>query len=146
MRLSRSGRLPSPQRARPEAIHVAYIGWALKKRQSLLVEARRLDGAQDEGRAAEGSVMASARTDWRENSACGDSDADDLFADSARQKRAKMICMQCPVRTECLAEALDDRIEFGVWGGMTERERRVLLRRKPNVASWSSVLAAAQVS
>ena len=38
----------------------------------------------------------------------------------------------CPVRTECLAEALDNQIEWGVWGGMTERERRALLRRRPN--------------
>ena len=44
--------------------------------------------------------------------------------------------MGCPVRTECLADALDNRIEFGVWGGMTERERRALLRRRPNVSSW----------
>ena len=35
--------------------------------------------------------------------------------------------MGCAVRTECLADALDNRIEFGVWGGMTERERRALL-------------------
>ncbi|MER5409010.1 WhiB family transcriptional regulator [Streptomyces sp. NPDC002769] len=88
--------------------------------------------------------MTSATTDWRDNSACGSADADELFADSPRQKRAKLICMGCPVRTECLAEALDERIEFGVWGGMTERERRVLLRRKPDVASWLSVLEAAR--
>ncbi|MEU1496529.1 WhiB family transcriptional regulator [Streptomyces sp. NPDC005732] len=90
--------------------------------------------------------MTSTKTDWRESSACGSSDADDLFADSPRQKRAKLICMQCPVRTECLAEALDERIEFGVWGGMTERERRLLLRRRPNVASWLSVLEEARES
>ncbi|KQP65399.1 hypothetical protein ASF50_01010 [Nocardioides sp. Leaf307] len=47
------------------------------------------------------------------------------------------------MRTECLAEALDNQIEWGVWGGMTERERRALLRRRPN-ASWRSVLEAAR--
>ena len=46
-------------------------------------------------------------------------------------------------RTECLAEALDNQIEWGVWGGMTERERRALLRRRPN-ASWRAVLEAAR--
>ncbi|MEV6536217.1 MULTISPECIES: WhiB family transcriptional regulator [unclassified Streptomyces] len=90
--------------------------------------------------------MTSTKADWRENSACGSSDADDLFADSPRQKQAKAVCARCPVRTECLAEALDERIEFGVWGGMTERERRALLRRKPNVTSWLSVLEAARSS
>ncbi|MCX4580658.1 WhiB family transcriptional regulator [Streptomyces sp. NBC_01571] len=48
-------------------------------------------------------------------------DAAELFADSSRQKRSKITCLRCPVRTEYLAEALDDRFEFGMWGGMTER-------------------------
>jgi WhiB family redox-sensing transcriptional regulator len=48
------------------------------------------------------------------------------------------------VRTECLAHALDERVEFGVWGGMTERERRALLRSRPDVASWSELLFAAR--
>jgi WhiB family redox-sensing transcriptional regulator len=52
--------------------------------------------------------------------------------------------MSCPVRTECLADALDNRIEFGVWGGMTERERRALLRRRPGVGSWSRLLETAR--
>ena len=46
----------------------------------------------------------------------------------AEQNKAKQLCAGCPVRTECLAEALDNQIEWGVWGGMTERERRALLR------------------
>jgi len=44
---------------------------------------------------------------------------------------------------DCLADALDNRIESGVWGGMTERERRALLRRHPNVTSWRRTFAAA---
>ncbi|MET8454608.1 WhiB family transcriptional regulator, partial [Streptomyces sp. NPDC005209] len=40
--------------------------------------------------------------------------------------------------------ALDNRIEFGVWGGMTERERRTLLRRKPDITSWRTVLEEAR--
>ena len=52
--------------------------------------------------------------------------------------------MGCPVRTECLADALDNRIEFGVWGGMTERERRALLRRRPHVTSWRRLLETAR--
>jgi WhiB family redox-sensing transcriptional regulator len=49
------------------------------------------------------------------------------------------------VRTECLADSLDNRVEFGVWGGMTERERRALLRRRPNVTSWRRLLEAAMI-
>ncbi len=48
------------------------------------------------------------------------------------------------MRTECLADALDNRIEFGVWGGMTERERRALLRKRSDVVSWRRVLEAAR--
>jgi WhiB family transcriptional regulator, redox-sensing transcriptional regulator len=61
----------------------------------------------------------------------------------AAQHRAKSLCRGCPVRTECLADALDNRVEFGVWGGLTERERRALLRRRPNVGSWQALLQAA---
>jgi WhiB family redox-sensing transcriptional regulator len=63
----------------------------------------------------------------------------------AAQNRAKVICRACPVRVQCLADALDNRVEFGVWGGMTERERRALLRRRPNVNSWRRLLEAAVV-
>ena len=62
----------------------------------------------------------------------------------AAQNRAKAVCMGCPVRTECLSDALDNRVEFGVWGGMTERERRALLRRRPNVTSWRRLLETAR--
>ena len=65
--------------------------------------------------------------------------ADAMFPE-ADQKRARQVCADCPVRLQCLAEALDDRIQYGVWGGMTERERRVLLSRRPNVTSWRVVL------
>jgi WhiB family redox-sensing transcriptional regulator len=74
---------------------------------------------------------------WNENwaavAACqGKSDA--LFVKGAEQNRAKQVC------GGCLAEALDNRIEWGVWGGMTERERRALLRRRPNVETWRTIL------
>ncbi|MGH3629153.1 MAG: WhiB family transcriptional regulator [Sciscionella sp.] len=82
--------------------------------------------------------------DWRVNAQCRDADPDELFVRGAEQRRAKIVCMGCPVRTECLAEALDNRISFGVWGGMTERERRALLRGRPGVRSWRDLLEAAR--
>ncbi|WP_018683916.1 WhiB family transcriptional regulator [Actinokineospora enzanensis] len=80
------------------------------------------------------------QADWRVRATCRDEDPDGLFVRGAEQRKAKMVCIACPVRTECLAEALDNRIEFGVWGGMTERERRALLRRRPDVTSWRELL------
>lgn len=79
-------------------------------------------------------------TDWTARAVCRETDPDTLFVQGAAQNRAKLICRGCPVRTECLADALDNRIEFGVWGGMTERERRALLRRRPDVRSWRTLL------
>ena len=77
--------------------------------------------------------------DWAVHAKCrGMEDA--LFPEASEQKRARQLCLGCPVRFECLAEALDNRIEWGVWGGMTERERRQLLRQRSDVTSWSSVL------
>jgi WhiB family redox-sensing transcriptional regulator len=73
--------------------------------------------------------------DWTSRAACKETDPDELFVQGAAQNRAKLICRGCSVRTECLADALDNRIEFGVWGGMTERERRALLRRSSTPAT-----------
>jgi WhiB family redox-sensing transcriptional regulator len=84
------------------------------------------------------------QVDWRVNASCRDEDPDGLFVRGKEQRKAKLVCIACPVRTECLAEALDGRIEFGVWGGMTERERRALLRRRPDVESWHELLTEAK--
>lgn len=81
--------------------------------------------------------------DWAPRAACRQSAPDELFVRGAEQNQAKQVCRACPVRTECLAEALDNQIEWGVWGGMTERERRALIRRQP-AASWRNVLETAR--
>ena len=83
--------------------------------------------------------------DWTTRAACRNDAPDSLFVQGAAQNRAKSVCLGCPVRTECLADSLDNRVEFGVWGGMTERERRALLRRRPNVTSWRRLLEAAMI-
>jgi WhiB family redox-sensing transcriptional regulator len=90
--------------------------------------------------------MRSAETlhDWTAQAACNAADPDELFVTGAAQNRAKAVCQGCVVRTECLADALDNNVEFGVWGGMTERERRALLRRRPDVVSWKQLFDAAR--
>lgn len=77
---------------------------------------------------------------WRRAALCRTADAEELFVTGAAQREARQFCRTCPVRTECLAHALDQRIEFGVWGGMTERERRALLKTRPDVLSWGALL------
>ena len=81
---------------------------------------------------------------WRSSARCRTGDAEGLFVTGAAQREVQGFCRACPVRTECLAYALDQRIEFGVWGGMTERQRRALLKGRPDVASWTELLTAAR--
>jgi WhiB family redox-sensing transcriptional regulator len=76
---------------------------------------------------------------WTTGAKClGTRDA--LFVEGAAQRQARVICTSCPVRRECAAEALNNHIEFGIWGGLTERERRHLLRNRPDVTCWQSAL------
>lgn len=81
---------------------------------------------------------------WASRAHCRQSGLDDMFVAGGEQSRAKLLCAGCPVRTECLSEALDGRIEWGVWGGLTERERRAILRKRPHVTSWGRLLEAAR--
>lgn len=81
---------------------------------------------------------------WAARGACVTMDPDGFFVQGAEQHAVKAACGACPVRTECLADALDNRVDFGVWGGMTERERRRLLRRHPHVSDWSALLRRAE--
>jgi WhiB family redox-sensing transcriptional regulator len=78
------------------------------------------------------------RTAWLGNAACRNSDPELFFpVGDVRQARAqaeaaKKVCRRCPVRGMCLARALDNGQEAGIWGGMTEGERRRLqARRRP---------------
>ena len=100
-------------------------------------------GGWTRGESKGGKWNMSMVVDWPSMAACRNGDPDALFVQGAEQNVAKRICRSCPVRYECLADALDNRIEFGVWGGMTERERRALLRRHPQVPSWRKMFEAA---
>ncbi len=83
--------------------------------------------------------------DWAQYGQCRAGDPDALFVQGAAQQEAKQMCVGCPVIAECLADALDNQMEFGVWGGMTERERRALLKRRPDIRSWRAVFEAARL-
>jgi WhiB family redox-sensing transcriptional regulator len=74
---------------------------------------------------------------WVLNALCKNTDPDELFVRGAAQREAAVICRHCPVLTECGADALDNKVEYGIWGGMTERQRRALLKRHPDVVSWA---------
>jgi WhiB family redox-sensing transcriptional regulator len=80
--------------------------------------------------------------EWAQHTACSKAAPDALFVRGAAQQVAKKVCLGCPVIAECLADSLDNHTEFGVWGGMTERQRRALLKRRPDVTSWRALFEA----
>ncbi len=80
--------------------------------------------------------------DWRVSANCQHNKPDELFVRGRLQRDARSVCQGCPVLTECLSHALDNKVEFGVWGGLTERERRALLKRRPDITSWAEHLEA----
>ena len=84
-------------------------------------------------------MLTTETRDWTLSAKCAGM-GDIFFAEGSAQRRIAQICAGCPVRLFCLAEALDSGTEWGVWGGMTERERRRLLRQRPDVTSWKALL------
>lgn len=104
-----------------------------------MLEARR-PASRGAHTAAVRGVDAQQRIGWVSEALCRTTDPDELFVRGADQRRAASICRGCPVMQECAAEALDNQVEFGVWGGMTERQRRALLKKHPGVVSWSDFL------
>jgi WhiB family redox-sensing transcriptional regulator len=78
---------------------------------------------------------ASAEADWRHRAACRESSDPDIFFPVGNTgpaleqiEAAKSICLPCPVRHECLEWAISTRQDSGVWGGLSEDERRLLRR------------------
>lgn len=66
---------------------------------------------------------------WMLEARCLDADPEAFFPEKGGSTReAKRICAICPVQQECLSYALDNDERFGIWGGMSERERRRLKR------------------
>jgi WhiB family redox-sensing transcriptional regulator len=75
-------------------------------------------------------VVDQARLAWQERGACRGVDPEVFFPVSDEEAwRAKEICAVCEVRLDCLAFSLANRERYGVWGGVTERERAEMFRR-----------------
>ena len=72
------------------------------------------------------------REDWRDDAACVQHAGEvDFFPERGESVRAaKAVCAQCPVQSECLEYAMQWNHLSGVWGGLSERERRHLRRRR----------------
>lgn len=66
---------------------------------------------------------------WQAEALCAQTDPEAFFPEKGGSTReAKRVCQSCTVRTECLEYALAHDERFGIWGGLSERERRKLKR------------------
>jgi len=77
----------------------------------------------------EAAGEAGEEPDWQERALCAQTDPEAFFPEKGGSTReAKRICSGCEVRAECLEYALAHDERFGIWGGLSERERRRLRR------------------
>jgi WhiB family redox-sensing transcriptional regulator len=75
--------------------------------------------------------------EWRLDALCAETDPEAFFPEKGGSTReAKRVCTGCAVRAECLESALTNDERFGIWGGLSERERRRLrLQRRDSVSA-----------
>ena len=67
---------------------------------------------------------------WQERALCAQTDPEAFFPEKGGSPReAKKVCLTCEVRQDCLESALSNDERFGIWGGLSERERRKLKKR-----------------
>jgi WhiB family redox-sensing transcriptional regulator len=68
---------------------------------------------------------------WQNYALCSQADPDIFFPEKGGSlSEAKSICKQCKVRYECLNYALNNNINYGIWGGASERERRYIKKAR----------------
>ena len=67
--------------------------------------------------------------DWHDSALCAQTDPEVFFPEKGFPAQdARRVCTACPVRDACLDYALTNRERYGVWGGLSERERHRILR------------------
>ena len=81
--------------------------------------------------------------EWQHDGSCVDTDPSQFFSPEAergapkerREEAAKIICQDCPVITECREHALSVEEPYGVWGGLSEADRRQILHARSRRAA-----------
>ena len=83
-------------------------------------------------------------TEWMARGNCRFEPPATFFpSDGVGVEVAKQICAGCPVQEPCLEYALEQRIDHGVWGGTSERQRRRILKQRRSRAASSPLASAA---
>jgi len=85
---------------------------------------------------------------WDNEASCQSVDPEVFFPERQgdHATMATTICRGCPVRMQCLEFALNARLDYGIWGGLTEHERRSLRRSRQRKARREAVAAAASTT
>lgn len=90
------------------------------------------DDATDRGSTARltfDDLFGAVEQEWQDQALCAQTDPEAFFPEKGGSTReAKHICQACAVRDECLEYALEHDERFGIWGGLSDRERRRLKR------------------
>jgi len=90
-------------------------------------------GVSDRGTIAELALLPMSDVEelaWQEKALCAQTDPEAFFPEKGGSTReAKRVCLSCDVRDDCLEYALANDERFGIWGGLSERERRRLKKR-----------------
>ena len=85
------------------------------------------------------AMMDTDELDWQEQAACREYDNVLFFGPDAgeselekqsREQRAKQVCQRCPVQEACLEFAMETNQKYGIWGGLSDKERASLKRRR----------------
>lgn len=76
---------------------------------------------------------------WQDRALCAQTDPETFFPEKGGSTReAKKVCLSCDVRSDCLDHALINGERFGVWGGLSERERRNLGKKASQITVQST--------
>lgn len=90
-------------------------------------------------------ALAAADDTWRDNALCRDTDPELFFPVGTTgqalvsQDHAKRVCHACHVQQQCLDYALETNQDSGIWGGLTEEERRIIRRSRAAAARAARV-------
>ena len=80
-------------------------------------------------------VLSTQELAWQDLANCRGADPDLFFPErGASTRTAKSICRECSVQADCLEFAIVSSEKFGIWGGMSERERRKIRRQRAHDA------------
>lgn len=97
------------------------------------IDARSENAAASAASAVFGESFSFERPAWQAEAACADSDSEDFFTERGEsEKGAKEVCAGCDVRAQCLEFGLHEK--FGIWGGLSERQRSAVRRQRRRAA------------